>query len=332
MHPLLTKILWTVISLNLAALVIAAIAFLFSTGGRNVSSMEWGWTIVLLIAALAVITLSALLLYFGRSTFSLILSGLFAFLPLTILSSLLVSNYMPAFSQKETLAEFYYRDRSQRMVAEAIERGDLETVKKLVEGKNLHVAGTSKSGGDSLTYLQFAIRLRSNPAAAFQQEANAAIIRYLIQQGSDPTLALPEAIRRLPHDMIVLLLEAGANPNTHGFVSSGPLLFEAMGRTKEENDIAILLVESGAEVNLRNAEGDTPLMYAANNAGTSERWADSWRMILYLIEQAHADYTYKRFDGVSFSSIVRGIRHKATEEKVSMPADFEAVMKIVGAD
>ena len=227
---------------------------------------------------------------------------------------------------------FHYKGKAQRVIAEAIERGDVESVKQLIQGKDLNVPGVPVSGGDSLNYLQFAIRLRSNPAPAFQEAANEAIIRLLIGEGSDPTSALPEGIRRLPPDMISLLLDAGADPNTHGFVSSGPLLFEAIGRTKEENDIAILLVQAGAQVNVKNAEGNTPLMNAANNAGTSERWADSWRMVRYLIEEAHADYTCKRPDGVSFSSIIKGIHQKSIEEKVAMPADFDAVMKIVEND
>lgn len=332
MYPLINKILWAVIGLNLAALVVVAVAFLIGTAGRNVSSMESGWMVVLFIAAAAVIALAALPLYFGKSTFSLVISGVFALLPLAILLGFVISNYASRFSRKQTEAEFYFKDKSQRAVAEAIATGDLALVKQLIQDKDINIPGTPDAGGDRLNFLQFAIRLRSNPAPTFQPEANAAIIRMLIAEGSDPTSALPEGIRRLPLDMIALLLDAGADPNTHGFVHADPLLFEAIGPGKSENDIAILLIQKGADVNPINAEGNTPLMFAANNAGTSARWADIWRLARYMIEEAHADYTYKRPDGISFPVILNGIRQKAIEENVTMPADFDALMKIIGND
>ncbi|TLV01472.1 ankyrin repeat domain-containing protein [Dyadobacter luticola] len=332
MHPLITKILWAVMGLNVIALVVVAIAFFASTAGRNVDTMESGWMAILFIAGVVVIALGAAFLHFGKSNFSLIMSGFFAFLPLGILLSILASNYLPSFKRNLSMAEFYYQDKSQRKIAEAIENGDVAAVKQLIQGQELNITGTPHKDGDSLNYLQFAIRLRSTPTEKFQEEPNLAIIKMLIAAGSNPTLALPEGIRRLPQDVIRLLLDAGADPNTHGFVKSGPLLFEAIGQTKTENDIAILLVQKGARCNVRNAEGNTPLMFAALNAGTSERWQDTWRLIRYLIEKANADYTFKRPDGVSFSSITQSIHKKAIEEKVIMPADFYAVLKIIEND
>lgn len=332
MHSLVIKILWTLIGLNTAALVIVAIAFLLSTNGRNVSTMESGWMVILFVVAIIVILLAAAPLHYGRSTFSLIVAGFFALLPLVVYLSVLVSNHLPKFGQAKTMAEFYYKDPAQQRIADAIEKGDTALVKELIKGQDLNIKGTPEKDGDSLSYLEFAIRLLSRREATFQEDANEAIIRILIAQGSATTPALSQGIRYLSPDIISVMLKAGGDPNTRSLVSGNPLLFDAIGTEKRRNDIAIQLIQAGALVNSKNAEGYTLLMFAANNARTSALWADSWRVIRYLIEEARADYTYKTPENVSFISIVKWIQQMAIEEKVTMPADFDAIVRMVEND
>jgi hypothetical protein len=329
---MITKILWIVIGLNCTALAIATIVFLLSTSGRNVDSMESGWMTILFISGVVVLLLAAVPLRLSQSAFSLSFSGFFAFLPLAIGMYSLISNYMPSFKKQETMAEIYYRDDTQQGIAAAIEKGDTVLLKELIKGQDLNIQGNRVWDWDGLNYLQFAVRLRSNGDPNFDEKANDAAIRILIDKGSDTTPALAEAIKRLSPELVSLLLDAGADPNTSGFTNADPLLFEATGASKRECEIAKLLVKKGALVNSKNSDALTPVMFLANNAGTSDHWAECWPFVRFLLEDAHADYSYTRTDGLNLKSIITSIQSKALEEHVTMPADFQAVVKILEND
>lgn len=170
----------------------------------------------------------------------------------------------------------------------------------MIKGQNLDIQGTRVGDIDGLNYLQFAVRLRSNPISfPFNDEANLAAMRILIDNGIATTPALAEATRYLSHEQLLLLLNAGANPDCRGFVSAEPLLFEVISNDKKQNDIAILLIKKGADVNAKNYENYTPVMYAAYRAGTTQSWSDTWRLVRYLLEEAHADYHYFLANGIS---------------------------------
>ncbi|MCF0060271.1 hypothetical protein MUK70_13570 [Dyadobacter chenwenxiniae] len=322
---MIIKILWTLIGLNAATFVIVFIYFLISTDGRNVDTMEKGWMTILAILGIVIILLAAIPLYMSQSRFSMILSAFFAVLPLVIALSFWISNHMPSFGKKETLAEVYFKDKVQRQIAGAIEVSDTVMLPIYIKGQNVNIQGNRVWDADGLNYLQFAIRMRSHRNAVFTEKANLAIIKMLIDAGSSTTRALAEGIADLPVETIAALLDAGADPNTHGFVSRDPLLFAAIRPSKRETDIAILLAKRGADVNAKNSENITPLMAAANNAGTSKNWAETWRFVLYLLKDAKADYHYKRFDGVSLTTTIAAIKARAIEEHVMMSPGFIAV-------
>lgn len=322
---MIVKILWALIGLNAAAFVIVFIYFLLSTDGRHVDTMESGWMTVLAIAGLALILLAAIPLRMSQSQFSIIFSGFFAALPLVIFLSFWISNHIPSFGKKETLAGVYFKDKIQRRIAGAIETCDTVMLPIYIKGQNMNIQGNRVWDADGLNYLQFAIRLRSHRNSVFTEKANLAIIKMLIDAGSPTTRALAEGIGDLPVEMIAALLDAGGDPNTYGFVSPDPLLFAAIRPSKRETDIAILLAKRGADVNAKNSENITPLMAAANNAGTSNNWAETWRFILYLLQDAKADYHYKRFDGASFISTIAAIKEKAVVENAILSPGFLAV-------
>ncbi len=157
--------------------------------------------------------------------------------------------------------------------------------------------------------------------------ANIAAIRLLVEQGSATTPALGEAIRYLPPTIVSLLLDAGANPNIRSQYTQGPIIFDVIGTTKQENDMAILLASKGANVNATNDEGMTPVIFAANNARTSAGWKDVWRLVRYLLEETNCDYLYSTKNGDSLQSIIRKIRQDAKDNKITMPKDFYKVVE-----
>ena len=68
-------------------------------------------------------------------------------------------------------------------------------------------------------------------------------------------------------------------------------------------------------------------MTAAFRAGITASWADAWRVVRYLLEQAHADYLYTNQHGVNLAGIIRNIRVESAAKKIEMPAEFTEVVQ-----
>lgn len=323
----MTKLIWILSGLNTIALLIFVGAFLLGTNGRPVDTMEKGWTFILFGLGVLTILLAVIPMGLSRSTFSLSVSTFFAALPMVVATYVLLANKFPSQRKDKSMAEIYYDNKIQRSIAMAIEQNDTIRLRELIKGQDLNIQGNRVWNWDGLNYLQFAIRLRGNTNFPVNEAANIAAIRLLVSQGSATTPALAEGIKRLPAEMIDVLLDAGADPNTRGFVSTGPLLFEAIGASKEEIDIAFLLIRKGADVNLRNENDQTLLMFAALNAGTSPRWNDTWKLVHHVLEDCNGDYTHTQWDGNNLGRIIRNIRTEAERDSINMSPDFAAVVK-----
>ena len=323
------KILWILIAINTIALLIFIGAYVIMNYGKHVDYQEKGWTFILAGVGLIVILLAAIPLRYSHSTFSIIFSGLFAVLPLAIVAGIFISKKITELKHKQTFAETYYTNKTQRSIAAAIESNDTSLLKQLIKGQDLNIQGKKVQGVEGLNYLQFAIRVRSNPLSfPFNDEANTAAIRILIENGAATTPALAEAARYLPPQKLLLLLNAGANPNCSGNISNEPILFQAIGSNdKKQNVIAILLIQKGADINAKNYDDYTPVMYAAYRAGTSGNWSDTWRLVRYMLEDAHADYNYISKDGSSLTSMIQKIKKEAADKNIIMPEDFNTVVK-----
>ena len=321
------KIIWTLIGINTIALLILIVAYFVLNTGKNVSYEEKGWTTILAGVGLLVILLAAVPLRFSHSAGTIIFSGLFAALPLVITLGIFLSNKLPSFKKQKTFAETYYKDKTQKSIASAIEKNDTSLLKELIKGKPLNIKGTRVWDVDGLNYLQFSIRLRSNTIDfPFNEDANIAAIKILIENGSPTTPALAEACRYLPPEKLSLLLDAGANPNCPGFTNLNPLLFELAGTNKKKNDIAILLIQNGADVNAIKDKRWTPVMFVAELADTATEENDAWRLVRYLLEKANADITFTGPDDKDLTGIIRNIRDKAEANNLIMPPDFIAVV------
>ncbi len=321
------KVIWGLIGLNTLALIVFIAAYFVINGGKNVSYEEKGWTIILSIIGLVLILLAAVPLRYTQSTFTLVFSGFFAALPLVIAAGVLINNKLSSIVKRPDFAATYYKDKTQRKIASAIEKNDTVLLKELVKGQDLNIQGIRVWDLDGLNYLQFAIRLRSRANDfPIDDKANLAAIHILTENGSATTPALGEAVQFLPPEEITLLLDAGADPNMKGFVDPNPLLFEVIDRNREVNDMAILLLQKGADVNVKHENGFTPVMYAAFTAGTTTRWSDMWRLVLYMLKDLKCDYNYTTKNGMNLQQIIMKIRVDAAEQKIEMPAGFDAVV------
>jgi len=321
------KIIWTLIGINTIALLIFIAAYFVINQDKNVSYEEKGWTFILAGIGLLAILLAAIPLRFSQSTFSLIISGFFAALPLITATGVLINNKLSSIKKKQNFAAMYYKDKTQRSIAAAIENNDTVLLKKLIKGQDLNIQGIRVWDWDGLNYLQFAIRLRSR-ASDFpvDNKANLAAIHILVKNGCATTPALAEAVQYLPPEEVALLLDAGADPNTSSFVDPNPLLYEVIDRNREITDMAILMLQKGADVNAKHANGITPVMFAAFTAGTTARWSDMWRLVLYMLEDAKCDYRYATKNGMNLQNIIAKIRSDAAENNVLMPPGFNAVV------
>lgn len=325
---MIVKIIWTLIGLNTLALFVFIIAYFSMSNGRNVDILESDWTILMVGIGLGLILLMAVPIWRSHSTLSLVISGFFSLLPLMIYLGILISNKLPQLKSQQTFAEIYYKDKSQRRIAAAIENNDFALVEQLIKGQDLNIQGTKVWDWPGLNYLQFTVRLRSNAQDfPYNEQVNDSIIRLLIANGSAVTPALSEAVKYVSAQLISEMIDAGADPNTGGFVNADPVIFQLISGTKKEIDMAILLVRKGANINTKNNQDLTPVMYAAYNADTKSQWSDAWRLVLYLLEGAGADYKFTNRDGLSLTSIIQKISIDAKAQHVTMSDDFLAVVE-----
>ncbi|CAN5779693.1 hypothetical protein BH11BAC3_BH11BAC3_27350 [soil metagenome] len=321
------KAIYCLVGLNTVALIIFIGAYFVINEGKNVSYEEKGWTIILSTIGLIVILLAALPLRFSHSTFTLIFSGFFAALPLIIAAWVLINNKLSSIVKKPDFAATYYKDKTQRSIAAAIEKNDTVLLKELIKGQDLNIQGIRVWDWDGLNYLQFAIRIRSRAHDfPFDDKANLAAIHILVENGCATTRALAEAVTCMPPEEVALLLDAGADPNTSGFVNPYPLLFEVIDKNREKTDMIILLLQKGADVNVKHENGFTPVMYTAFTAGTTTRWNDMWRLVLYMLEDAKCDYRYAKENGMDLKNVIEQIRTEAAEKNIVMPPGFYTVV------
>lgn len=326
---MIRNIIWILTGINALALLIVTGAYFYFSGKPSVQQVhgpERDWMGVLLICGLLIVLLSAIPLRYGHSGGWTFFAGFFAILPLLAVGMIYFPDIISSFKKEKTLAETYYSDKTQRQVANAIQANDTLQLKELIKGQNLNIQGTRVWDWEGLSYLQFAVRIRPNFNAP-DKATNLAIIRILVENGSAPTPALAEAATCLSPGELLVLLDAGADPNTSCFIGGSPLLFQVIG--DRQNEIALLLIKKGANINSLNRDQLTPVMAAANDARTGAHRQVVWQLVRYLLEEAHADYEYTSKDGISLATIITNIQKEARENNTVMPADFYEVVKFL---
>lgn len=136
----------------------------------------------------------------------------------------------------------------------ACERGDLETVRRLVPAQ---VPPSWGDGGWSLVMV-----------AAYNGKAQ--VLRHLLASGGDPNSSLDSGYTclmqaaRFGHlDAVKALVEGGADVNRGDSSRNGTALHLAVREAKGDAALIAYLLEHGARLEARDARGQTPLVAAA---------------------------------------------------------------------
>lgn len=205
---------------------------------------------------------------------------LLAWLPLASCSGTSDEHALRALEKMQ--ASDFFENSSQRLFAEAIEKGNLDQLDKSLEKG----ADVNAVGRDGMTPLFWAISKQAIDS-----------FRFLLEHGADPNIVVelpasfqePEAgameiAARLENPQYLrLLLEHGGDPNT--IVNDEwkiPVLYRAIMNRRPNN--VMLLIEFGANIDHQDRSGKTPLMQATT--------ARIFEIALLLLRQG-ADPTIK---------------------------------------
>lgn len=257
---ILTILFWLVILLNLAV-----IGFWFILALAAAPSSQTGSLPVIGIALVPILVLAVLAILFHRSTTPLwrIAATLLAATPALWFTVTLVINkaQIAAVSDASGQLTFFPAGPS-RDLAAAIAANDAATVTRLLPQVNVNAPGF---GG--MTLLTLAMRqLRKTPE-------NHEILQLLLKAGANPNVA-PGQLDDLPlttalqlgakagPEPVNLLLAAGADPNATGSFGT-PVYFNAIGPPSEAPDILSALLARGADVHAKDSQGHTALHRAA---------------------------------------------------------------------
>ena len=186
----------------------------------------------------------------------------------------------------------HFRAGPLRDVADAISENDSITVARLAPTVDVNTRGFQ-----DITLLMLALRqLEKNPH-------DLAILRTLLKSGANPNLVaagelpLQAAIQRsgvAGAEPAVLLLKAGANPNTKDQFGK-PVFYSATYRTAPP-EVLLAMLDNGADITSRNKDGLSVVFDAAQS--------NNWKAVLLLLQRG-ADYkTGRTVNGETFTQMV----------------------------
>ncbi len=147
---------------------------------------------------------------------------------------------------------------TQLMLAQAIERGDLNEVKALIPKADLN-----SPGAQDMTLLFFTLQ-----CAYGEKPAPLQIITLLVKAGANPLHEVPDlgtalgvSLRAKSPLYVQAFLDAGVSPNT--VKGSTPIIFDTA--SEHTFDTLKLLVARGADVNKQDSLGNTVLNQALSS-------------------------------------------------------------------
>jgi hypothetical protein len=282
---------WGLVALDLLGILLLFVLGLAAAGSSRTSPVQ----VALVLLVLPCIPLAASVLLFVRATSPLgrLVALLLAAAPVLILVSARALAVVQLRANTNERGEMtFFRSGPIREIAEAISRNDSRTVASLVPKVDVNANGFS----DATLLLLAARQLRQTP----QQHE---VLRVLLEAGANPNkggqyelplaIAIQESGKAGP-EPVKLLLDAGANPNlTTSF--GEPVWFAATGQSSTPETLTLLL-DRGADVNAMGRNESTALFAAAA--------ARNWKAALLLLQRG-ADWRRGRsVNGLPFRSLI----------------------------
>jgi ankyrin repeat protein len=300
---LLTLLFWLVVALNLAVLGLWLLLALAAAPSAHTSPLP-----VVGIALLPFLLLAALAFLFHRSTTPLwrIVATLLAAAPALWFTVTLLTNNAQIAAVSDASGQLtFFPAGPARDLATAITKNDAATV-----AARLPQVDVNNPGFEGMTLLTLAMRqLRTTPQ-------HHEILRLLLKAGANPNLA-PGNLDGLPlttalqlrvktgPEPVQLLLAAGANPNATGAFGT-PAFFSAIGPPNQSPDLLPLLLERGADLKAKDQQGHTALHQAAT--------IPNWNAVLLLLQRGAGANEFRSPQGQTLPALV-------AQRQATSPAD-----------
>ena len=282
---------WGLVALDLLGILLLFVLGLAAAGSSRTSPVQ----VTLLLLILPCIPLAASVVLFVRATSPVgrLVALVVAAAPLLILVSaraMAVAQLRATTNERGEMT--FFRRGPTREIAEAIARNDSRAVASLVPKVNVNATGLS----DVTLLLLAARQLRQTPE---QHD----VLRVLLAAGADPNKGgqyeLPFAIviqqsGKAGTEPVKLMLDAGANPNLATSFGE-PVWFAATGQSASLETLTLLL-DRGADMNAIARNESTALFSAAS--------ARNWKAALLLLDRG-ADWRRGRsVNGLPFKSLI----------------------------
>jgi ankyrin repeat protein len=289
----LRVIFWGIVVLDVIGISLLFVFGLAAAGSTKGTPMQ----VALYLVVLPAIPLAASVFWFTRatSTGGRVLALLLAAAPLLVLG---VARAIAEVQVRTTVNESgemtFFRSGPKREMAEAIARNDARTVDSLLA--NVDVNDTGVQG---MTFLVLAARQLSETPEQHE------VLRLLLEAGANPNksaqydfpldLAIQES-GKAGLEPVKMLLDAGANPNQRNSFGQ-PIYFDAVGQSSTLETLTLLL-DRGADINAVAKDGSTVLFDAANSR--------NWKGVLLLLRRGANWRLGRAVNGMPFDNWVDG--------------------------
>ena len=307
---------WVLVALDVAALLFFFVLGLAAAGSAKTSPLS----VALVMLVLPAIPLAGSILLYVRSSTLLWRTIAFALVAAPLIFVVATQAYNVATIRANSNAAgdlTFFTAGPQRDLVEAIKRNDATAVAALVPKVNVNATGMQE-----MTPLRAALRqLRSTPS---QHD----VLKVLLAAGANPNTGaqyeIPLGMALQIEDKtgpapVAMLLAAGADPNTKNSFGA-PVFFAGVGSGKNLEVLA-LLIKHGADLHATSTNGETILIYAAT--------AGNWKAARYLLEQG-ADWKLGRsFTKHTFAEMVEESARKARDSYDGTTRDDAELQDVV---
>jgi hypothetical protein len=286
-------IFWGLVALDLLGILLLFVFGLAAAGSTKGSPIQ----VALALLVLPAIPLAASVIWFTRATSpgGRFLALLLAAAPLLILVfARTIVEVQARMTTNESGEMTFFRSGPKRDLAAAIARNDARTVESL-----LSKVDVNDTGLQGMTFLVLAARQLSETPEQHE------VLRLLLEAGANPNKS---AQYELPLDLAILetgkaglepvkmLLDAGASPNQRDNFGQ-PIFFDAVGKSSTPETLALLL-DRGADINAVAKNGSTVLFAAANTR--------NWKAVLLLLQRGANWRLGRSVNGMPFENWVDG--------------------------